>query len=187
MRRNAAPFFKCAATAGLIVCAGASLAFGALQPAPRRPAAAGFGAPAVRPAQRPQPALAAAPTILPAALTGVEQYSVPSSLVRFDGPGVLGMDDASAASDECFLIRWWANSANVDKSGMVLLLSYTFDSAPSRVLNFSRPLSPSARGNQTSSFVIPPPASRVHSWRAVLLQRGRPLSILQSPDWNSEP
>lgn len=191
MRRNTAPFFKCAA-AGLFACAWASLAVAAPQPAPRRPAAAGFpspsGVPAVRPAPRPvaAPALAA-PGVLPAALVGVEQYSVPSSRVRYDGPGVWDMDKASDAPDECFLVRWWANSANVDKAGLVLLLSYTLDSAPSRVLNLTRPLPSSVRGNQTASFTLPGPSARVFAWRAVILQRGRPLSILQSPDWNSAP
>lgn len=135
---------------------------------------------------RPSPAPAPAPGVLPAALVGVEQYSVPSSGVRFGGPGVLGMDDDSPA-DECFLVRWWANSANIDKAGLVLLLSYTLDSAPSRVLNLTRPLPSSVRGNQTASFTLPAPSDRVFAWRAVILQRGRPLSILQSPDWNSAP
>ena len=91
------------------------------------------------------------------------------------------------ADNECFLVHWWANPVDIDKSGLVLLFSYTQDHMPDRVLNISRKIPASARGHQQSSFAIPAAGGRVLAWRATILQRGRPLSILQSPDWMSSP
>lgn len=187
MRWNDSSYFPCLVLAGLSFlaasAAGAGDARPVLRPAPPRPAATGFSSPAASRIPRP----AATPGILPAALVGVERFDTPSSRIRYAGPGVWDMDAPESSPGESFLVRWWANPSDIDKSGIVILLSYTLDSAPSRVLNLSRPLPPSARGNQSTSFELPADASRVFSWRAVLMQRGRPLSIMQSPDWNSMP
>ncbi|MBR6022796.1 MAG: hypothetical protein IK066_10335 [Kiritimatiellae bacterium] len=126
---------------------------------------------------------------LPACLTDIAVYSLPGASTAFPGAAVLDLDeDPAPPAAPRIDVRWWANPADVDKSGLALVLAYTRDASPSVVRSISRPLPPSARGHQFAAIELPDPAAgRVLSWRAAVLQRGRVLSVLQSPDWNSAP
>lgn len=165
----------------------------AIRPAPARPAVSGFARDGSLPsATRPAPssaprALPPANAILPACLTSVDCYALPSSRTSFGGAGISNPHDATPAVSSRVTVGWWANAADVDKSGLVLLFAYTQEFAPSRVRNVARPLSATARGRQTADFAVPGNAGRIVSWHASLLQRGRPLSTLHSPDWTQTP
>jgi len=164
-----------------------------IRPAPPRPTVSGFApaasrqaaarpvSPASRPVARP------APAVLPASLTSVDCYLLPARSGSFGGGGVFSSRDRSSAASPRATVHWWANTADVDKSGLVLLFAYTLEYAPSRVRNVVRPLPAAASGRQTADFAVPGDAGRILSWRADLLQRGRPLSSLQSPEWEALP
>lgn len=135
----------------------------------------------------PRPASAAPAAPLPACLVDVSPALLPSSATAFSGAAIPD-PDADPSPRVRFDIRWWANPADIDKTGLVLVLSYTRDAAPTVVRSLTRPLPPAARGHQTAVLDLPDPsAGPVLAWRAAVLQRGRVLSLLQTPDWNSAP
>ena len=131
-------------------------------------------------------ARAAAPT--PAVLLGVESFQSAPSAEIYAGASVFADDSPGAAPEtENFEVRWWMNPAQMDKAGIVLLFSCTREDYPDLVADTLLPLSPRLQGNQTTLVRLPPDGGRVVAWRAMLLQRGKPLSLLKSPDWSATP
>ena len=126
---------------------------------------------------------------VPAALTGVDSFFDAPRGESFSGASVFADDGFAVAGGgaEVFEVRWWMNPGQVDKQGIVLLFSCTREDFPDRISDVSVPLSARHQGYQTTRVELPPDGGRVLAWRALLLQRGKPLSLLKSPDWSATP